>query len=229
MNTVSNEITDEVLSAIIQIESAGRVKAKAPTSSASGLFQFIDSTWLATVSKHKPELAVGRSRDEILALRFDPKCSIELGARFTEDNARIIGQGWQPGDLYLAHFAGAGTAKALFRANPSYPSSFVFSQAAIAANRSILSGKTCGQVRAWAAKRMQESSGKDWIGIYWRGLKPPASKAKTTGTVAGGAVATGTVIATAQSQGVSNLTIALICAGIVAAGVVGYFIWKRFR
>lgn len=227
MNSVSQIISDEILSAIIQIESAGKPKAKAPTSSASGLFQFINSTWLATVRKHKPEWLQGRSEAEVLALRFDPKCAIEMGARFTEDNARIIGQGWTPGDLYLAHFGGDGTAKALFRAPPGANCSLVFSKAAIAANRNILAGKTCGEVRLWAARKMAAASGKDWIGIYWRGVKP--GNAKTVGKTAGGAVVTGTVIATAQTQGVSNLTIALVCVGIVAACVIGYFIWKRFR
>ncbi len=228
MNTVSSLISDGVLSAIIQIESAGKPNAKAPTSSATGLGQFVNSTWLATVRKHKGQWFTNRTEAQVLALRLDPKCSIEMLARFTEDNARIIGSGWTPGDLYLAHFAGAWTAKALFKAPPSANCSLVFSQAAIAANRNILAGKTCGEVRLWAARKMAAASGKDWVGIYWRGEKP-TSAVKTTAKVGGGAIVTGTVIATAQTQGVSNLTIALICAGIVAAGVIGYFIWKRFR
>lgn len=63
-------------------------------------------------------------------------------------------------------------------------------------------------------------------------FKTPYAKAdakKTTGAVVGGAIATGTTIGAAHTQGVSNLTIALICVGIVTAGVIGYFIWKRFR
>lgn len=174
-HTVSPIISDDTLSRAIQIESAGKVRAKAETSSASGLFQFLDATWIETVRKHGPDWADGLTRTQLLQKRFDAKCSIEMGARFWEDNAKVIGAGWADGDLYLAHFAGAGTAAKLFRAKPNADSSTVFSAAAIRANRSILAGKTCGQVRKWAAKRMRESGGRNWIEIYMGDVKPVRS------------------------------------------------------
>lgn len=154
MNSVSRTISDETLSRIIDIESSGNPNIRARTSTATGLNQFLNATWLATVKKHRPDLMDGRSSAQVLALRTDPKLSIELGARFAEDNARVLGKGWTDGDLYLAHFSGVGVAKQLLRADPSDPCSLYYSDAAIKANASILRGKTVGQVRAWANRKM---------------------------------------------------------------------------
>lgn len=166
-NTVSRTISDETLNCIITIESAGKVRAAAPTSSARGLFQFLNATWMGTVKKHRADLLRGRSEAEVLALRFDAKTCIELGARFTEDNQRIIGMNCTGGDLYLAHFLGAGDAQDLFRADPATPVSQLVTAQVINANKSIMLGKNAGQVRAWAARRMHESAGHDWIAQYY--------------------------------------------------------------
>lgn len=170
-HTVSRIVADETLSRIIQIESAGKPRAKAATSSATGLFQFIAETWMAVVKKHRPDLLKGRTRMQVLALRTDPKIAIELGARFTEDNAKALGRVYLDGDLYLAHFAGVGVARKLLRAPASAPASQYFSSAAIAANRSILSGKTVGEVRAWAERKMAAAGKVNWIAKYW--TSPP--------------------------------------------------------
>lgn len=165
-NTVSDTVSDETLNAIIQIESGGNPRAKASTSSALGLFQFLNGTWLSVVRKHRPDLLEGRSAASVLALRLDPEICIDLGARFTEDNLLAIGRNATGGDLYLAHFLGAGAARAVFRAAPNTPIAEVVSEDAIKANASIMRGKTCAQVRAWAARRMHESAGHNWIAKY---------------------------------------------------------------
>jgi hypothetical protein len=165
-NTVSRTVSDETLNCIITIESAGKPRAKAATSSASGLFQFIDATWMGVVSKHRPDLMRGRTRPEVLALRFEPKIAIELGARFTEDNQRAIGMNCTGGDLYLAHFLGVADARDLFRAHPDTRVEQLVGPGAIAANKSILQGKTAGQVRAWAARKMNGAGGRNWIAKY---------------------------------------------------------------
>ena len=177
-HTVSKTVSDETLNCIITIESGGRPTIKASTSSASGLFQFIDATWMGVVAKHRPDLLNGRTRAQILALRFDPKTAIELGARFTEDNQRVIGMGCSGGDLYLAHFLGTGAAADLFRADPSTPVSKLVSAGAINANKSVLLGKNAGQVRAWAAKRMNASAGNHWIAKYYKVAAPVAVMAE---------------------------------------------------
>lgn len=170
-NTVSKTVSDETLNAIIQIESGGRLNIKASTSSALGLGQFLNATWLGVVKKHRPDLMDGRSQAQVLALRVDPQLAVELLARFTEDNLRAIGMNATGGDLYLAHFLGVADAKDLFHADPSTPVSKLVTVDVINANKSIMLGKNAGQVRAWAAKRMHESGGHDWVARYY---VPPA-------------------------------------------------------
>lgn len=166
-NTVSKIVTDETLDSIIQIESSGNPRAKATTSSALGLGQFLNATWLGVVRAHAPELLRGRTESQVLALRTDPSLSIEMLARFTEDNIRTMGGG-SPGDIYLAHFLGAGTARKVFRAAPSDKIEPIVGPAAVRANRSILAGKTVKQVRDWASSKMAKAGGHGWVKKYYR-------------------------------------------------------------
>jgi hypothetical protein len=180
-NTVSSKITDEQLNRIIQIESAGKPTAKAPTSSARGLGQFINGTWLAELKKHRPDLFNGPPYDDELKLESDPSLQIEILARFTEDNAAILGPGWTDGDLYLAHFLGVGTAAKFLRAHADASAEVLAGAAAVKANRSILVGKNAGQVRAWAARSMAnrwDAAGKtNWVSRYYKGPHPAVKKA----------------------------------------------------
>lgn len=228
-HTVSRIVSDETLSRIIQIESAGRTDARARTSSATGLAQFVSATWLATVRKHRPDWFKDRTTAQVLALRLDARSAIEMLARFSEDNTAIIGAGWSDGDLYLAHFAGPVTARNLCRAHPSTPASSVFSAAAVAANPSILSGRTCAEVRAWAARKMAAAGDRNWITVYMRGAKPvtpPAVKRIAKGTAAG--AATTAVVGAQQHWSVSRW---LIAAGLLLliAGIAGVIWWWRSR
>lgn len=165
--TVSKTVSDETLNCIITIESAGKLTAKAATSSALGLGQFLKATWMGVVHKHRPDLLEGRTEEQVLALRVSPQIAVELLARFTEDNQRVIGMNCTGGDLYLAHFLGTADAKDLFRAAPDTPVSQLVTVNVINANKSIMLGKTAGQVRAWAAKRMAQSGGHDWVKRYY--------------------------------------------------------------
>lgn len=171
-NTVSKTVTDQELNAIMYIESAGKPEARARTSTAAGLGQFLKATWRDTVKKHRPDVFKAIPNGSLLVMRTkNPSFMIEMLARFTEDNRRTIGATSSLGDLYLAHFFGAGTAKAVFRAEPSLSVERVASRAAVIANPSILSGKTCGQVRAWAASKMAKASKSagDYVAKYYQG------------------------------------------------------------
>ena len=170
--TVSRTISDKTLNRIMAIESAGNPRAKAKTSSASGLFQFINATWDATVAKHRPDLKAGLTRDQVRALRFNPSIAIELGARFTEDNAKGLGRAYTDGDLYLAHFLGLGMARKFLRADPEASAAQLAGPAAVKANPSILGGKkTVRDVRAWAEKKMEKTHAAlknvDWVTKYY--------------------------------------------------------------
>ncbi len=117
-------------------ESNMKPHAKAPTSSATGLFQFIESTWLETVKKAGPQhglkayadqitaradgrytVADPKKRAEILALRTDPQISAIMAGALTRSNAahlaKTLGREPNQGELYMAHFLGAGGANRL--------------------------------------------------------------------------------------------------------------------
>lgn len=233
-NTVSRIISDDTLSRIIQIESAGNPNAKAKTSSATGLGQFIDGTWIAVVQKHRPDLLKGRSRAEVLALRKDPSLAVELLARFTEDNATALGKGYGDGDLYLAHFAGVGTARKILQTFPETPVSKIVSKQAIDANPSILRGKTCAQVREWAMKKMAAAGSRDWVAKWYRG-KPPAEPQRAAHAGEAAKVATaivgGAAVTAGAHQGLSLTTwllIGLVAVVLIGAACFGWR-WRRWR
>jgi hypothetical protein len=168
---LSKIVRNSSFNKIISIESAGRPKAKAPTSSAGGLFQFLNGTFYDECRIHQPALLRGRTKQQVYALRFDPETAIEIGVKFTEDNAEALGKGWTEGDLYLAHFLGIKAAKGVLRAPQGNDVSGYVSAAAIAANKTILTVKTCAQVRKWAQMSMDTRwahlGNPDWIGIYY--------------------------------------------------------------
>lgn len=171
--TVSKLVSDETLDCIIHIESRGNPNAKAPTSSALGLFQFLNATWLAVVGQHRPDVLSATATPILLAMRRDPRFCIEMGACFTEDNLRAIGMNATGGDLYLAHFLGVGDARKFFRADPETPVGMLVKPEVIAANRSIMQDKTVAQVRAWAAKKMFEARGHGYIAKYFPPVAEP--------------------------------------------------------
>ena len=110
---------DAVVEQIIRVESNGDPNAKNKRSSAMGLGQFLDETWLVLIRAHRPDLAKGRSEGDILELRRDASVARELTTRFTERNAHVLkkrGLPVTPGTLYLAHFAGAAGAIAILSA-----------------------------------------------------------------------------------------------------------------
>ena len=111
-------------------ESSFQPDAKASTSSATGLFQFIDSTWLSSVKQYGAKYGLGNYaqqittgedgrlhvadpavKQQILDLRKDPKVSSEIAAEFAHANKteveRALGHPASSTDLYLAHFLGA--------------------------------------------------------------------------------------------------------------------------
>jgi hypothetical protein len=110
---------DTVVDQIIKVESNGNPNAKNKRSSATGLGQFLDETWLLLMRANRPDLVRERTEAEVLDLRRDPNVAREITARFTERNANVLkrrGLPVTPGTLYLAHFAGAAGAVAILSA-----------------------------------------------------------------------------------------------------------------
>lgn len=98
-----------------RLESGFNPNAKASTSSATGLFQFIESSWLSTLAKHGPRHGIAAStRSEALSLRKNPDIASLMAAEHMADNKATLesrlGREASPTDLYLAHFLGAGGA-----------------------------------------------------------------------------------------------------------------------
>jgi hypothetical protein len=130
---------------------------KSPTSSADGDFQFTRGTWLDTVQAHRPDLMQGRDVQAVLALRKDPKIAREMAGYLLDDNSAILrnqGIAPTPANLYLAHFLGPGDAAKVLRAAPGTPVSDIVSPASIAANKSVLEGKTVDTVIDWSGRKM---------------------------------------------------------------------------
>jgi hypothetical protein len=156
-----------VVEQIIRVESDGNPNAKNRRSSATGLGQFLDETWLDMIRAHRPDLAKGRSQTEILELRRDAKVAREITARFTERNAEILrkrGLPVTPGTIYLAHFAGGAGAVAILSAMENADAALVMATAdatgrtkrekIIKANP-FLERFTVADLRNWADRKMQ--------------------------------------------------------------------------
>jgi hypothetical protein len=152
----------EYLVATAKMESDLNPTASAPTSSAKGLYQFIEQTWLGTVKEAGAQFGYGdyadaisksasgsysvgdpKAKAAILKLRDDPVASSAMAGVLTQSNSfTLTGQiGRRPtdGELYMAHFMGVGGAAKLIsnaEDNPNATAANLFPNAA-AANRSI--------------------------------------------------------------------------------------------
>lgn len=168
----------DYLVATAKRESALDPTAKASTSSASGLFQFIEQTWLGVVKSDgdkaglgpysdaitaRPDgtLAVGdaATKQAILKLREDPAVASVMAGALTRQNrdALAAATGREPtgGELYVAHVLGARSAADLIRAarqSPDKTAALDFPDAA-AANRGIFydrAGRPRGAAEVYA-------------------------------------------------------------------------------
>jgi len=145
-----------------QRESSLNPNAKAPTSSAAGLFQFIEQTWLNVVKNHGAKHGYGgyadaiqrgangqyyvsspQARQQVLGLRYNQDAAAAMAAEMTAGNAAYlkgrIGRNPSAGELYAAHFLGPAGAATLIQTvgqRPAAPAASLF-PAAAGANRSI--------------------------------------------------------------------------------------------
>ncbi len=148
----------EYLLATARIESNLNPAAQATASSAKGLYQFIDQTWLATLKQAGPahgyghyadaisqtsdgryEVADPVQRAAIMRLRSDPAVSATMAGAFTQSNAgqlaAAIGRKPSEGELYIAHFLGSDGAAKLINVAATQPranAAAMFPQAASA-------------------------------------------------------------------------------------------------
>lgn len=141
------EIPDDYWPMLSKIESADRPYIKAGSSSASGLYQFIRSTWIGE----------GGAWGGDMSLAFGglkPSSAEQLGRAktFTAKNAAILKAKGIPinkASLYAAHFFGPGMAAKVIGADVDGRADLIAGEAATKANPSILRGKTVGQFLTW--------------------------------------------------------------------------------
>ena len=145
-----------------KVESGLNAHARARTSSATGLYQFIEQSWLAVVKKHGADhglswaadsigqtgsgrhyVADGATRQAILDMRNNPEVASLMAAEHASDNKQAIeaslGREATGTDLYMAHFLGLGGARQFLGAmqnNPGATAASLF-PAAAHANRGV--------------------------------------------------------------------------------------------
>ena len=164
--------------------------AKASGSSATGLFQFLDQSWLAVVKRHGGEHGMRWASDAISAkpgggfsvdpamraavmgLREQAAPAALMAASYASDNAQGLGQalGRTAGatDLYFAHFLGLAGATRFLRAadaDPGATAASLFPREA-GANRSIFyagdgAARTLGQVYALMGRKLAAAGAGD--------------------------------------------------------------------
>ncbi|MCW5693930.1 MAG: transglycosylase SLT domain-containing protein [Pseudolabrys sp.] len=172
----STGISFQYLLTTAQIESNLNPAAQAPTSSAKGLYQFIDQTWLGTVKQSGAAYGMGQyadaitqtgegqyqvadpaMRSAIMKLRTDPAASAMMAGVLARNNAEhlsaTIGRAPTEGELYTAHFLGPDGAGRLINAASASPNANAAAMfpAAAGANRPIFyhrdgSAKTVAEV-----------------------------------------------------------------------------------
>jgi hypothetical protein len=155
------------------------------TSTATGLFQFLDQTWLGVMKTAGRAFGFGRYadaisqtssgryvvddpalRDEMMKLRKDPTANAMMGGVITQQNAAVlekrIGRKPTEGELYVAHFFGPHAAARVLQLAASEPNTdavALFPEAA-RANRSVFydrrgNARTIAGVRDELVRRYQ--------------------------------------------------------------------------
>jgi hypothetical protein len=125
-------------------ESGMNPAAKAGSSSAAGLFQFVEQTWLSTLKQHGAKHGYARyaqliskggdgryhvpgeeARRAVMDLRLDPHAASLMAGELTSDSAAYLkgrtGRTPTAGELYAAHFLGPQGSARLIEAAQKQP------------------------------------------------------------------------------------------------------------
>ncbi len=190
----------DFLLAQARIESSLNPSAKASTSSAAGLFQFTNATWLSTLERHGAKHGYGWASSavrggkiidqsmapQIMALRFNPDASSLMAGELAGDNrdnlVRSLGRQPDDTELYLAHFLGSGDAARFITAletNPGASAADLLPSAA-AANPAIF---------------LDKAGNPQSLGDVWNLMSSKVSSAKANGSFDAGSFDTATILA----------------------------------
>lgn len=144
-------LPDEYWPMLAKIESNNELFAKAVSSSASGLYQFIRATWVGEGGKWGSDVSKAFG-----GMQPTAEEQLQRAKSFTLKNAKALvasGITINPATLYAAHFLGAGTAISLLRASNNARADYMAGVKATRANPSILQGKTVAQFRDWLHRK----------------------------------------------------------------------------
>ena len=159
-------------------ESGFNALAHAQSSSAAGLFQFVEQTWMSTLKRHGPAYGYARyadlisegsdgrfyvpqgdaARKVVMDLRYDPHAAAVMAGELASDHAAYLRgrTGREPtgGELYAAHFLGPqGSAKLIdaYSQNPNQTAATLFPEAA-GANHNVFyrSGRALSVAEVYA-------------------------------------------------------------------------------
>lgn len=136
----------DYLTKTIGVESGGKADAKNPRSSATGLGQFIDSTWKEQVAMSGKNYTLEDRNDPTKAREILKDFTVRNQAKATQD----LGRKPLNHELYLYHFLGSGAAGDFIKAPKDEPATSYVSAKAARDNRSIFykagKAKTVGEV-----------------------------------------------------------------------------------
>ena len=182
-------------------ESSLNPHAKAPTSSAAGLFQFIEQTWLGVLKSKGAKHGYGgfadhitRGKDgrfhvaadmrkQVLGLRFNADANAVMAAEMTAGHAAYlkgrIGRDPTQGELYVAHFLGPDGAADLVTANANRPgaSAAALFPAAARANPTIFYRKGQALSVAEVTARLTKTGGAEPMTLQASAGSKPADEA----------------------------------------------------
>lgn len=153
---VASAAVETLTDVIIQVESGGNSTARNPLSSATGLGQFIESTWLRMMRDYRPDLSANMTRQEVLDLRLDPTLSRDMVMNLARENESFLrGKGHEitAGRLYLAHFLGPAGASQALSAQDTQMVLAVMGAGVVGANP-FLTNYTIADLKAWADRKM---------------------------------------------------------------------------
>ncbi len=234
----------ELMMASAQLESGFRTDAKSKASSAAGLFQFTEQTWLDTVRRHGAEHGMATEasaivdqsgkltttnpalRQRILNLRNDLSVASAMAGDHLRDLSNKLstglGRAVTTGEVYLGHFLGAHGAKEMISAPKSQIAANVLPDAA-RANSSLFYAPdgtpyTAGQFLQHVQKRVSQA----FADI---GIAAPNGTASPTRTTQIASVATVPPTAGASGQGTTiPQRVQSASEGLVMASLVEPFI-----
>jgi len=165
--------------ALADKESSFDTVAKAATSSAQGLFQFVARTWLEMIRDYGARYGLaeeaaavkgrgaamtvtGSMRARVLGLRNDPRVAALMAAELVKrDRERIearVGRALTTTELYLAHFLGTASAGRFLSLSSEKPDEVAGREfrTAARANRSLFTEKAGGKRRSLTVAELHD-------------------------------------------------------------------------